>query len=228
MKVIKIGEYECNLVESPKGGDSGTLVYMIYPGIEPIPADWLEDKAAKYGCGIAVVYVPASFWNDSLTPWSEPGETSDAQPFGGKAPEFKKELIEKIVPSIEKNCNADIKRRNLIGVSLSGLFTLWEWLQDSAFFSIASLSGSFWYEGFMDWFDNQNIPPKPGKAYFLLGTKEPDSRIKAFRSVGENTQKIVERLTELGINTEFQWVPGDHFYDPLGRASKAFENLFEK
>lgn len=225
MKEFNIGEYKCELFS--EASSNGKLVYMIYPAVVPISEAWLQEKVSRYGCAIAVVYVPASLWNDALTPWPEPGETRDAQPFGGKAPEFMKLLVGTIVPTLEKSLPGAVIERNLIGVSLSGLFTLWEWLQDSTFFSIASLSGSFWYLGFMDWFASRAVPPKKGKAFFLLGKKEPEAAVRTFRSVGENTEKIVERLKSSGIDTEFTWVPGDHFSDPLGRATLAFEALYK-
>lgn len=36
----------------------------------------------------------------------------------------------------------------MAGVSLSGLFALWQWLMNDTFRNIISLSGSFWYAGF--------------------------------------------------------------------------------
>lgn len=217
----QIGDYACDV---KTGKPNGRLTYIIYPGIEPLPEEWLSDMVTKYATSVAVVYVPAPLWNDSLTPWPEPGETRGAQPFGGKAPEFLTVLLRDIIPGIESGLE-EVKERNLIGVSLSGLFTLWQWMQGDTFHSIASLSGSFWYEGFIEWFDAQPVPAKSGKAFFLLGDKEPQASVKAFRSVGINTERIVDRLKQAGVDTVFRWVPGDHFADPLGRAQLAYEAL---
>lgn len=227
MKEYKIGNYDCRL-HIPSDAASDRRVYMIYPALVPFPAGWLDTRAAQYGCNLAVVYVPAPLWNDSLTPWPEPGETRNAPPFGGEAPGFLKELNQHIVPEIEKDLGVAVVERMLLGVSLSGLFTLWQWMQCDTFTSIASLSGSFWYVGFMDWFDSMPVPRNKGKAFFLLGEKEPKTRIKAFRSVGENTLKIVGRLNQSGVSVRFEWVPGDHLSDSLGRAAIGLKALLEK
>ena len=226
-KKYQIGDYDCRL-HTPADTKSAKIMFLIYPAIVPFPDGWLDTQASLYGCNMAVVYVPAPLWNDSLTPWPEPGETRNAAPFGGKAPVFLKELVNDIVPEIEADLGCPVIERILMGVSLSGLFTLWQWMQCDTFSSIASLSGSFWYEGFMDWFDSMPVPGNKGKAFFLLGVKEPKARIKAFRSVGENTLKIVGRLKESGVSVEFKWVPGDHLSDPLGRAEIGIKALLER
>lgn len=216
---IEVNGVKCDCVR--KDG-SAKIVYVLYPAIEPIDKGWLERMAAENGFSLVLVYIPSAGWNDMLTPWPEPGETPDSPPFGGNAADTFKLLQSDLLPAAEEalGLKGDLERV-LVGVSLSGLFALWQWLRHDTFKSIASLSGSFWYEGFMEWFDRQVIPLKTGKAFFLLGDKEPDAWIKAYRSVGVNTKAIVERLHFAGITAELEWVPGNHFADPLGRLERA-------
>lgn len=222
---MQIGSYKCELFSGSLKNIS-KISYLIYPEILPLQVEWLEKMTNISNGAVAVVYVPAAMWNNSLTPWPEPGETKTAPPFGGDAPEFLNQLINDIVPAIEAQMSASsLVKRDIIGVSLAGLFTLWQWLQNNTFDSIGCLSGSFWYIGFIEWFEKTTIPKKAGKAFFLLGDKEPQSHIKAFRSVGENTQKIVDRLKEKDVDVDFCWVEGNHFADPLGRAELAFSKL---
>lgn len=223
---IKVENIKCECVPYEK---SDRVVYMIYPALVPFSHEWLHATSEKFGVSIVAVYIPADGWNDMLTPWAEPGETKDAPPFGGKSAETLKYLQEKIVPSAEKTLGKEkISERDLVGVSLSGLFTLWQWLGCSTFDSIGCISGSFWYPGFMDWFDQQTLPDKKGKAVFLLGDKEPKAWIKAYRSVGVNTEAIVEKLRKARIDVSFTWVPGNHFADPVGRASLAVSSLMSQ
>ena len=222
---IKFDDINCDIVCNEA---SDKVAYMIYPGIEALPSEWIEQTSVTFTVSIVVVYIPADQWNNYLTPWAAPGETANSDPFLGKAPDFLKRLKTEIIPSIE-NSTGKIRRpseRDLIGVSLSGLFTLWQWMNDSTFSSIASLSGSFWFPGFLDWFDRQEIPQKNGRAFFLLGKKEPHAWLKEYRTVGQNTEAIVQRLKRAGIQTEFTWVPGDHFADSLSRAHLAFQSLY--
>lgn len=209
----------------PRAGAT-RVVYMIYPAIVPFRHEWIVETSEKFNIPIVVVYIPADGWNNMLTPWPEPGETRDAEPFGGDGSTTLEILQKKVIPEAEKMLGVSGNvERNLIGVSLSGLFTFWQWMQCETFTSIASLSGSFWYPGFMEWFEKQSVPQKKGKAYFLLGDKEPKAWIREYRSVGVNTEAIVARLKSSGVSVEFEWVPGDHFADPAGRALKALNAL---
>ena len=223
-QTLLIEDLKCVVTRAPR--PSSRVLYMIYPEIEGISSDWLGKVADEYDVGVVMVYVPADEWNNYLTPWPEPGETPDSPPFGGKAREFLALLEEKVVPEAEKilGCG-NVPTRYLAGVSLSGLFTLWQWMLSDTFASIASLSGSFWYAGFMEWFEKTPLPAKTGSAYFLLGRQEPHAHIKAYRSVGENTEAVVNRLQGAGVKVRFDWVPGNHFSDPLGRAALALGHL---
>ena len=224
MKTFEIDKIKCDCVAVK---ESRTVTYLIYPELVPFPAGWQEEMSKKYNLSIVLVYIPADGWNDDLTPWSEPGEAKGFPPFAGKGAEMLKRLQTKIIPEAEKTMGITApEERDLIGVSLSGLFTLWQWMLCDTFRSIGSLSGSFWYDGFLDWFDKQPVPKKEGKAFFLLGEREPKAHVKAYQSVGVNTEAIVKRLKDAGIDVTFEWVPGDHFSDPLKRAALAFENLY--
>lgn len=225
-KQINIKGYE--IVAVPYSGAASTC-YLIYPELAELSNEWLEKMSVLHKVSLVAVYVPADQWNDALTPWPEPGEAKGCPPFAGKSKEFLELLTEEIIPVVEKECEIPISTpRDLMGVSLAGLFTLWEWLLNDTFRSIGCLSGSFWYVGFMDWFDKQKVPRKKGKAYFLLGEEEPHSHVKAFQSVGINTETIVKRLKAAGIDTEFEWVPGNHFSRPVHRAERALEALYSK
>lgn len=223
MKEIKVKDLDCVAFGNP---DARKVVYLIYPALLPLSDLWLKKMSDTYRVSIVVVYIPADGWNDMLTPWPEEGETPKSPSFAGHASETLRVIQEDVIPQTD-NALGDVKieERDLIGVSLSGLFTLWQWLRCDTFKSIASLSGSFWYPGFIEWFEKQSIPPKNGKAFFLLGVKEPKAWVKAYRSVGENTEMIVKRLKASGINTIFEWVPGDHTSNPLERAEEAFKAL---
>lgn len=224
IKEVNINGYNCQCALNK---ESSIVCYMIYPALEPFEEEWLDKMSQDLKVNLVAVYVPADKWNDVLTPWPEPGEVKGYEPFAGKAHEFLKMLTGTILPEVEKECgmDADIKR-DLMGVSLGGLFTLWQWMICDAFDSIACLSGSFWYYGFLDWFEKQPTPSKHGKAYFLLGEEEPKVHIKAYRTVGVNTEAIVNALKKDGIPVEFDWVPGNHFSCPVHRAEKALRSLY--
>lgn len=221
---INIKGFECHIAPY---AEAKTVTYMLYPALVPFEDKWLERMAATHNINLIMVYIPADDWNDVLTPWPEPGEAKGFPPFAGKGAEFLHLLQSEIIPNIEKTLGDNtIFTRDLLGVSLSGLFTLWQWIQCPTFRSIASLSGSFWYSGFLEWFNQQSIPSKSGKAYFLLGLEEPLAHVKAYQSVGRNTEEIVTRFKESDIDVEFDWVPGNHFSRPVHRAERALAALY--
>ena len=226
IKKINVKGFDCHIAINQA---SETITYLLYPALVPFKDEWLLRMSNELGVTLAAVYVPADDWNDVLTPWPEPGEAKGCPPFAGKSAEFLKLLQGEIIPAVDKVVGFEAGvMRDLMGVSLGGLFTLWEWMICDTFRSIACLSGSFWYNGFIDWFDKQPVPKKSGKAYFLLGEEEPEAHVKAFRSVGVNTEAVVSRLKESGINVEFEWVPGNHFSEPVHRAERALRGLYSK
>lgn len=221
MKTLKlrVDRYHCLCRRNP---DSDRVTYVLYP--MEILDGWIVAACARYGTSIVVI--TGIDWGNDLTPWPAKGVPKGSADFGGRAGDFLNELCGRIIPECEKAMGcATVTHRNLVGVSLSGLFTLWQWLRCNVFDSIACLSGSFWYEGFTDYVTSNPVPRKAGRAFFLLGEKEKNSAIKAFSTIAENTQTIVATLTAAGIETKFVMVPGGHYSDPVPRLDKAFKAL---
>lgn len=222
-QTIKIDNLKCLCALSPEGTDK--IAYVLYP--MDMLSDWIEPAAAKYGVNIVVV--TGMDWQNVFSPWPAPGVPKGTPDFKGESPEFLKLLQDKVLPQIETALGIDSAvERSLVGVSMSGLFTLWQWMLCDTFANIASLSGSFWYEGFLEWMQSRDIPLKTGKAYFLLGDKESKSNVKAFNTVEVNTTTIIALLRKAGIDTEFQIVPGNHYADPIQRLNHAFTALYGK
>lgn len=199
------------------------IAYILYP--IDILSDWIEKAAKAYG--ITIVVITGMEWEDAFSPWPAKGVPKGSPDFKGKSPEFLSTLQEKVIPQIETAIGiTQHPVRTLIGVSMSGLFALWQWLICDTFTNIASLSGSFWYEGFVDWVKSRPTPVKSGKAFFLLGDQESKSKVKAFSTVANDTQEILKRLKDEGIYTIFESVPGNHYSDPIPRLDKAFQALY--
>lgn len=206
-----------------KGGTGNKIAYVLYP-VDMLD-DWIVSVASKYGVTIAVI--TGMDWESAFSPWPAKGVPAGSADFKGESGAFLQTLTQKVVPQIEQALiMAEDVERILVGVSMSGLFALWEWMIDDTFTNIASLSGSFWYEGFIEWISNRPIPHKSGKAFFLLGDKESAPKVKAFNTVGANTQAIVALLKKNGIKVDFESVPGNHYSNPLPRLNAAFAAIF--
>ncbi|MCM1037240.1 MAG: alpha/beta hydrolase-fold protein [Bacteroides sp.] len=207
-------------------GYNGRIAYILYPMSDKLDG-WIARAAARYG--VTIVVITGMDWQNVFSPWPAKGVPAGSPDFMGRSPEFLRELRDKIIPGVESVLGAgDAPERTLVGVSMSGLFALWQWMECDTFRDIASLSGSFWYEGFMDWMETQPTPHKSGTAYFLLGTQESKSRVKTFNTVGANTAAIVKQLRGDGIKVIYDTVPGDHYSDPIPRLDAAFSALYPR
>ncbi|MBD5313646.1 MAG: hypothetical protein HDS06_05430 [Bacteroides sp.] len=219
-QIIDINDLHC-LCSTPHSKDK--IAYILYP--MDMLAGWIEPASGIYDT--TIVAVTGMDWQNVFSPWPAKGVPKGSPDFKGESPEFLRLLQQTVIPQVESALGiSGSVERSLVGVSMSGLFALWQWMLCDTFANIASLSGSFWYEGFLDWMKNRPIPEKTGKGYFLLGDQEPKSRVKAFQSVGTDTQEIVAILRKAGIATEFQSVPGNHYSDPIPRLEKAFSALY--
>ncbi|MCM1369456.1 MAG: alpha/beta hydrolase-fold protein [Candidatus Amulumruptor caecigallinarius] len=220
-ETFAVGSLQIMAAVNPEYED---IAYILYP--LDILRDWIEPTAQKYKVSIAVI--SNMNWDNDLTPWPAPGESKGCADFKGNAPEFLKTLIGNVVPKIDRRYSLPKRmERTLVGVSLSGLFTLWQWAQIDTFKNIATLSGSFWYEGFEQWVFRQSFAGKRGKCYILLGNEEPYSNIPAYRKVGRCTENIVGCLHRQGVEVIYNIVPGNHYQFALQRLNKAFGNLYD-
>ena len=187
--------------------------------------------AKRYGYNLVAVH--GIDWDNDLTPWPAPGVFPGESDFRGEAMKFLTLLRERVIPEIEQLPGMDASAgRTLIGVSLSGLFALWAWMQGDDFAHIGSISGSFWYDGFAEWFCGEGIRPKAGNAYFSLGDKEGrDGDSPRFRTVQRHTVQVVDALHRNGIQTVFEQTSGSHFapFQPrLEKALTAFTGFLPK
>lgn len=220
IQTIDIDGLHC-LCSTPMRKDR--IAYILYP--MDMLSGWIEPAAEKYG--VTIVVITGMDWETAFSPWPAPGVPKGSADFKGGSPAFLDILYQRVISRIEMSLGMDKDvDRTLVGVSMSGLFSLWQWMVCDTFRDIASLSGSFWYEGFVDWIKSQPIPKKVGKGYFLLGNQESKSKVKEFATVGVKTTEIIDFLSNAGIDVEFQSVPGSHIADPIPRLEKAFTALY--
>ena len=200
---------------------SNKICYMILPeGIKGDLDDGLKGLSEK--CGVSIVN-----WNDDLTPWLAAGVFKKAKPFGGKAASFLNKLTDEIIPKTEKGLGVANAERTLLGVSLSGLFAVWSAFNTDAFTNIISISGSLWYDGFVEWMEEQTPSPQLKKVCMLLGEKEKNSKEKRMATVEERTlaaANILKAKSQAAVS--FELVEGTHFSPIMPRLERTFEVVF--
>lgn len=219
MQTYSLGKLKIKTVSE----SADRVCYILYP-FEGL-GEWIEEAAQKYD--LTIVGVTGMDWDDDLTPWPAQGQPPGSPDFRGRGPAFLKTLTTQVLPQVEQKLGISAgAERTLVGVSLSGLFTLWQWMIDDTFHNIISLSGSFWYEGFAEWIKTHPVPKKTGRAYFLLGNQEARTNVKAFQPVQTDTVEIVNYLHNNGINDHFDLVPGNHYQYGLQRLNRSFVWMF--
>ena len=199
---------------------------MILPqGIKEDLAAGLEILSEKYG--ISIVVIGNVDWNDDLTPWPAEGVFRKAKPFGGHAAGFLDKLTREIIPDAEKRMGIEDAERTILGVSLSGLFSVWSMFETDVFSNIISISGSLGYDGFVEWMEKQTPSPLVKKVCMLLGEKEKNAKDKRMATVEEKTvaaADIVKEKTDASIT--FELVEGTHFSPIMPRLERAFEVVY--
>lgn len=110
-----------------------------------------------------------------------------------------------------------------LNVSLSGLFALWASCRKDIFYGVASVSGSFWYDGFIEWISENR--PFADKFYFSLGEKEKESKNPRLASVDSATKHIFGLMNVAGATASFEYNEGNHFGPLIDRIEKAITKI---
>ncbi len=166
-------------------------------------------------------------WNNDLSPWFAPKLNKDSSDCLGKADDYIIILINKIIPIVEEyiknTLKVNIKYFSIAGYSLAGLFSVYSGYKTNIFTKIVSASGSFWFPGFVDFVEKNNISPNVKDIYFSLGNKESKVKNKVFATVEENTIKIEEIYRSKGIKTIYEMNVGNHFQNTILRVAKGIK-----
>lgn len=200
---------------------SDRICYVILPEkLKESEHQWLKSMATRHEGNFVVI--SGVNWEEDLTPWKAPGLKTGE--FSGKAQYFLEMLKGDLFFNLEISLQIKKAERSLVGVSLSGLFAVWASISMPLFSSVGSVSGSFWYDGFLEWM-KKNTDTVTGRYYFSLGNKEKDGKNKRLASVEETTFEAVDLLKSVGKEVIFEYNEGNHFGPLIERIEKAINNI---
>ena len=202
--------------------ESDDVCYVLLPErMKEAEMDWLEELVQKYSLNI--VAISGMKWNDALTPWKAPALNPKEEDFKGKAKDFLSSLLGDICVNTEQSLRLNHPKRYIIGVSLAGLFAVWASTKTNKFECVASISGSFWYDGFVEWFKEQELL---AERYFLsLGDKEVKAKNERLASVGSCTESILQIIQDKSKEVTFVTDEGNHFEFFKERIEKAISSV---
>lgn len=201
---------------------SERICYVILPEkLKEEEHSWLESMAEGHEANFVVI--SGVNWDEDLTPWKAPGLKGGE--FAGKAQCLLEMLKTDLFVNLEASLRIPKPERSIVGVSLSGLFAVWASLSIPMFNSVGSVSGSLWYDGFLDWMKD-NTDTVTAKYYFSLGNKEKDGKNKRLASVEEYTIEAMDLLKSVGKEVMFEYNEGNHFGPLIERVEKGIIALF--
>ena len=205
--------------------DTDKICYVLLPeGLEADGTKWIERASDKFGTSIVIM--SRMDWNDQLTPWEAAGVMKKEKPFGGHASRFLRTLGDDYFKQLESDMKIKNAERTLVGVSLSGLFGLWAACRCDLFSSIASISGSLWYDGFVDWMKGSEVNPAVQHIFISIGSREGGAKDRRMSTVIADTKEIAENLQSRGIRVTYITEAGvSHFSPIIPRLDKALEAL---
>ena len=160
--------------------------------------------------GVRLVMIYPYDWNYCMTPWKY-HDKNMGKTGGGE--EFLSWFISEIY-------DEKYQRQYIGGYSLGGLFALFAACEKELFDGVMSVSGSLWYPGALEYFNEKSIGKRIGKIYMSLGDKESLTKNAEREKVGFNTEKLAEVF---GKTKEvfFEYNRGGHFTDINGRIPKS-------
>ena len=160
--------------------------------------------------GVRLVMIYPYDWNYCMTPWKY-HDKNMGKTGGGE--EFLSWFISEIY-------DEKYQRQYIGGYSLGGLFALFAACEKELFDWVMSVSGSLWYPGALEYFNEKSIGKRIGKIYMSLGDKESLTKNAEREKVGFNTEKLAEVF---GRTKEvfFEYNRGGHFTDINGRIAKS-------
>ena len=156
------------------------------------PAEHVEALRAALAAAPAhtLVCVYGFDWGARSFRRGRPRRSGAGRPFSGGAGRLLPLLTENILPKAEALLPASPAWRGLAGYSLAGLFAIWALYQTDIFSRAASMSGSLWYPGLLDYLSARTPPRRPGLSLpFPRRPRSPGARHRAENGAPRNRSR---------------------------------------
>lgn len=191
------------------GIENKPIIYFnAFEGERQLIIEELRERKADFN----LVVIGNLNWNHDMSPWASAAVIKGDLPFTGGGESHLGLMTERILPVAEKALPA-VSARGIAGYSLAGLFAIYALYKTESFSLAASMSGSMWFEGFVEFALTHELKRKPEYLFFSLGDRESMTKNVVLGRVGSNTETIVSEYKRRGIETEFTLSSGNHFKD---------------
>ncbi len=216
MSADRIDAWACKVVRTKPedsrpdatNATSSPLVYVIDSLEHPFCSEGLVSLAQRLAVDIAIV--PIAHWGDALTPWPAAGLYRGERDFGGQGATTLERLVNEVAPAIEAAEGLRPASRAVCGYSLGGLFALYALTHGDFFEACACLSGSVWYEGWVEHLRAMDVDLTGRYAFLSLGTKERRAARPILKTVQDRMEQCADVLRARGCQVEYRLGPGNH------------------
>ena len=215
MKALTFGSYTIELFT---GKTCRGIIYVVMD-----QQDSKETWRLLDGHSLVLAAISGVDWNRELSPWKAPKAFRGSKDFGGQGPALLDTLTQQIIPLTENHLGYAPEFRGIAGYSLAGLFALWAVYQTDLFDRAASISGSLWFDGFLEFMKSST--PKTKFVYLSLGDKEKLAKNPRLAAVEDCTRQAAELLGAQNIPVAFEINHGGHFQDISARIARGISSL---
>lgn len=175
--------------------DGGALLYRQLAAVTELMD---RGKLAQ----IIFVGIAAEQRLDDYTPWPAAALAPEYRDFGGKGNQYLAFVVNELKPYIDsqyRTCTGP-EHTGIIGASLGGLISLYAlFLYPEIFGKFGSISGSFWYEGFVDFMKKNRLLNKESRIYMDVGSREGIGKNNIQREMMKQTGEVYNQLLEQGL-----------------------------
>lgn len=210
------GTLDVTLYKAP---GAGRILYILEP--EPVVGK-VSHLAEELSLHLAAI--SGMDWNRDLSPWPAPKVFRGEEDFSGGADRFA-DFLEQEVFLKESTFSGRPLHRMMAGISMSGLFALYMGTKKDSLEAIASISGSLWFDGFVDYLKAHPLSSGIKKIYLSLGDKEKRVRNPRMAKVEEDTLAVRDIIAKEGKEVLYQANRGNHFVHGAERLEEAVRYL---
>lgn len=140
---------------------------------------------------------------DEYTPWPAKALSDKFADFGGKGSEYIAFVGEELKPFIDRQYRTKPGRSDtgIIGASLGGLISMYAaYKRPDLFGKIGSISGSYWYEGFVEYMRGNGIGGADWRVYMYVGGAEGAQKTGVQKDMVIRTKEAYGLLLEQGLD----------------------------
>ena len=199
------------------GAEAPLIILLNFDKAGEEIASLVKDNGREFN----LIEVTGLRWQDELSPWRHLPVFHGDPGYRGEGFAFLRTLAYVMVPEAAHQFGLNPSSIAIAGYSLAGMFALYAGSRSEAFDALLSVSGSLWFEGFVDFVKEQGIAKKVRYVYLSLGENEPRTKNKVLSTVGTKTEELRDYYLSQGVKTDFVWNEGGHFSDENKRIASA-------